>query len=286
MLPDVSNRVFISYARSDREYVDRLARYISDAGFEVWYDRSIEAGSSFGDRIREAIDSSAALIAVLTPESVASKWVLREISYADQRNMPVVPLLLADCDRPIELARIQYHDVRGGRMVGPDFVNDLVRYARRQTEAPAGGVPTHSLDGSPRGRVRVWLAAALTLLVLVGGGAAYYFLGRDNPATADPTSTGPTVTVAKGAPCGDGTGATEGCRGGFCSSYACAYVHVTTARFPGKIVCTFLVDGELIDERGIQFEANESRDASWWVETPGAEVTVRCGDVEDSITWS
>src|SRR5262245_12560484 len=94
MLPHVPKHVFISYARGDQVYVDWLARYVSDAGFEVWYDRSIESGSSFGERIQSALESSAAVIAVLTPAAVASKWVLREISYADQHNIPLVPLLL------------------------------------------------------------------------------------------------------------------------------------------------------------------------------------------------
>jgi hypothetical protein len=287
MLPVVSNRVFISYARTDRDYVERLARAISEAGFEVWYDRSIETGSSFSDRIREAIDSSAALIAVLTPESVGSKWVLREISYADQRNIPLVPLLLADCEKPIELTRLQHHDVRGGRMVGPDFVNDLIRYARRTSVEPAGGVPSHSLERSGR-RGRLWLAAVLALLVLLGGaGAGYALFGRDEPATADPVSTGPAVTVAKGVPCGEGTGAEEECRGlGFCLSYSCAYIHVTTANFPGNVVCLFLIDGELMDESGQQWGPDESKDSLYWLGIPAAEVTVRCDGVEGSLVWS
>src|SRR5512145_2607862 len=37
----VPRRVVISYARVDQAYVDRLARDISDAGFEVWYDRRL-----------------------------------------------------------------------------------------------------------------------------------------------------------------------------------------------------------------------------------------------------
>ena len=47
---------------------------------------------------------------VLTPHSVASKNVLDEVAYALHHGKDVVPVLLASCDVPFRLHRIQYID--------------------------------------------------------------------------------------------------------------------------------------------------------------------------------
>jgi len=146
--------VFLSYSRTDRSYVDRLAGYLTGAGIPVWYDYEISAGDTFGPRIQQAIDGCAAFVAVLTPAAVASKWVTREIGYADALNKPVLPLLLEDCVKPIEIHLVQHEDVRGPTMpsarfldrlralgagdpatAGPDATDDVARREHRVTLA-------------------------------------------------------------------------------------------------------------------------------------------------------
>jgi hypothetical protein len=274
MLPGVPGHVFISYARGDRPYVDRLAQYLTDAGFGVWYDRSLEPGSSFSDKIRAALEASDAVIVVLSPDSVASKWVLREISYADQRKIPLVPLLLADCAKPMEVAALQHHDVRGGRMVDSNFVNSLSRLAPGRSLPDEG--PRHATVRRPRR----WILAAAALAVLVAGGIGTYLALRE---------TGPQVIVSKGTPCGDGIGATQGCAGGHCIYEACAYIHVETVGFEGQVPCQFSTGDPEFDAAWRQNDPwgpNESKDSGNWFGLAGQRVTVTCGGVTGGITWS
>src|SRR5262245_13081457 len=112
----MAGHVFISYSRTDRAYVDKLAAHLTAAGIAGWYDYQVETGESFSLKIRKAIDSCAAFVAVLSPASVASRWVQREISYADEKRKPMYPLRRAASDTPMELAGLQREDVSDGRM--------------------------------------------------------------------------------------------------------------------------------------------------------------------------
>ena len=42
-MPCVTGHVFISYSRTDRAYVDGLARFLSEAGLPCWYDFELVA---------------------------------------------------------------------------------------------------------------------------------------------------------------------------------------------------------------------------------------------------
>jgi hypothetical protein len=117
--------VFISYSRVDQAYVKQLADHLSGLGLDVWYDYEIDAGEPFGPRIQAAIDDCCIFLPVLTPASAASKWVRREIGYADILNKPIMPLMLAPCNRPIEVSLLQYEDVTGGTMPPARLVDRL-----------------------------------------------------------------------------------------------------------------------------------------------------------------
>ena len=54
--------VFISYDRADYAYAERLVAFLKAAGISVWWDSDIVAGESFGQRIQQAVDVSAAFI--------------------------------------------------------------------------------------------------------------------------------------------------------------------------------------------------------------------------------
>jgi Mrp family chromosome partitioning ATPase len=118
--------VFVSYSHTDRAYIHHLVQYLRTQGVESWFDdRLVPGGDSFGPRIQAAIDDGSAVLVVLTPDSVASTGVRRELVYAESKKKPILPVLLLDCDKPIELVALQYEDVRGGRMASPEFIERL-----------------------------------------------------------------------------------------------------------------------------------------------------------------
>jgi hypothetical protein len=116
---------FISYSRTDRGYIERLAAHLTAAGLPVWFDFEVETGEPFGERIQRAIDVSSAFVIVLTPAAASSDWVRRELSRAARKRKPLCPLLLAACEVPIELDGLQMETVLSGRMPGERFTARL-----------------------------------------------------------------------------------------------------------------------------------------------------------------
>src|SRR6185369_5037498 len=120
----MAKKVFISYCREDQSYVDWLARFLVEAGIEVWYDHHLERGGAFPRVIAQQIRECAALVVVMSPAAEESEWVDREVKYARDRGKPVLPLLLDG--RPLFLvATNDYEDVRGEKTPSDGWVKTL-----------------------------------------------------------------------------------------------------------------------------------------------------------------
>lgn len=111
--------IFLSYRSIEVDFALKLAADLKNAGLNLWIDRlDIRPGEDWRRSLQAAVDECAALIAVLTPEYVASKYCQRELSRADRFFHPIIPLLLKpvpDKDWPIEIEREQYIDFSGWR---------------------------------------------------------------------------------------------------------------------------------------------------------------------------
>ena len=106
----------MSYRSFEREFAARLARDLRNSGIGVWMDAldaGIEGGDDWPRRLEDAIDNCAGMICILSPDYVESKYCLRELHRADQRDVPIVPLVLQSLrgrKSPIEFERTQYID--------------------------------------------------------------------------------------------------------------------------------------------------------------------------------
>lgn len=108
-------QVFISYSRKDLEFIERLVADLQAAGLTVWYDLSgLEAGKRWGSEIQIAIRNSQFFLVVLSPNSLASKWVEREFLYAETHHIKVIPLQYMPCEQPMWLLDLQLIDMQVG----------------------------------------------------------------------------------------------------------------------------------------------------------------------------
>ncbi len=112
--------VFISYARKDYHFVERLRASLDDAGISYWIDHEeLATGTPNWERaIKQAIKDCDLVIWVVTPESYSSEYVQGEIVYAESYQRKIFPVWAGgdnwiDCV-PLERTRIQYIDMRGG----------------------------------------------------------------------------------------------------------------------------------------------------------------------------
>lgn len=98
MLPE---EIFLSHSSRDRKFADRLAETLRRHGIPVWYSRTnIIGGQKWHDEIGAALKRCDWLVVVLSPNSVNSVWVKRELLYALQQahfQDKIVPIILAPC---------------------------------------------------------------------------------------------------------------------------------------------------------------------------------------------
>jgi adenylate cyclase len=111
--------IFLSYARNDREVVERLAAALRERGFEVWWDRRILAGDEFSAIIERELAAAGAVVVAWSDSGSRSNWVKDEASFAAGRGTLVATTLDAN---PPPMGFRQYHAI------------DLSTWAERQED--------------------------------------------------------------------------------------------------------------------------------------------------------
>jgi TIR domain len=98
----VPEEIFLSHAHQDHSLTLRLARTLKGHGLRSWYsERHIPGAKQWLDEIGAALDRCDWFVVLLTPSSVRSKWVKRELTYAldqDRFEDRIVPLLVEPCE--------------------------------------------------------------------------------------------------------------------------------------------------------------------------------------------
>ena len=95
-------QVFLSYAAADEQYAEKLARelqkQLDPREFKVWYHGwELLPGDNWAQKLGEALQESDAMVVLLSPASVRSEWVQREIQFAlasENYAARLIPVLL------------------------------------------------------------------------------------------------------------------------------------------------------------------------------------------------
>lgn len=95
-------KIFISHSSKDEELASRVVSYLEKAGLDVWYDqRDVHPGAGWNDPIGEGLSESDAMVVLLTPSSLDSEFIRREIDYAlgEKRfKRRLIPVFVGDSE--------------------------------------------------------------------------------------------------------------------------------------------------------------------------------------------
>ena len=84
-------KVFISHSSADVQKAEEVYMHIEKSGHSCFYaPRDIRTGFSYAEEIMNGIDSSNALVLILSKQSNESPHVLREIERAVSLNLPII----------------------------------------------------------------------------------------------------------------------------------------------------------------------------------------------------
>lgn len=108
--------VFLSYSRTDKLVMERVKNLLSNEYLKVWTDENLKPGTPvWKEAIETSIRYSGCMVVILSPDAKKSKWVNREIDFAEMCEVEMFPLLLRGEPNetiPIALASCQWVDIR------------------------------------------------------------------------------------------------------------------------------------------------------------------------------
>lgn len=124
---------FVSYKRQDLERIAPIMDAVRELGVPLWYDRGIPGGTEWDAVIEDRLARCRFVLLFASRAAVASKYVRREVKYADAKDTPLLSVVLEETPltHGMEMLLTQYQmlDVRA------------VDFARRLQHAVRGIMP-------------------------------------------------------------------------------------------------------------------------------------------------
>ncbi|QIK95813.1 toll/interleukin-1 receptor domain-containing protein [Sphingomonas sp. HDW15A] len=162
-------KIFLSYAREDSRRAERIASVIEKVGHEVWWDRHIDAGSSFSSAIDTALAEAELVVVLWSKHSVGSDWV-RDEAATGRDSGRLLPVLIEPVEPPLGFRQYQAVPLTRSRQSTAPLVAAI---AKRLGDTDAMHVQTDLARSSPAvSRSLLVLAAFLIALAIA---AAWLF---------------------------------------------------------------------------------------------------------------
>ena len=124
---NLMTQVFISYSEQDREIMEKIRNSLRRESLTVWTNTTdIQTGEDFQSAIDRGIEQTDNLVYLLSPDSVQSEFVRKEIDYAVSLHKRIIPILVRSTPPesiPKALQGVQYIDLTDNVEEG-DYVLD------------------------------------------------------------------------------------------------------------------------------------------------------------------
>ncbi len=110
--------LFISYSKANRDQALALADELRGRGFSVWIDQGgIRGAKEWSAEIVEAINACSTLLLLISPQSIASRNVAKEVHLASEKGRNILPVVIEKVTLPTNfeyplagIQRVYYHD--------------------------------------------------------------------------------------------------------------------------------------------------------------------------------
>ena len=182
--------IFISYSSKDASLANQVVAYLEQNGYRCWIaPRNITSGGDYTDMINDSIHSCRALVFIVTPRSVQSQWVKKEVATAVSYNKTIIPFRTAAVQlnggMQFMLNNVQWIDATNGNAVAhfPKIVSGI----EQQT----------IVDDVPVRKKRWLLPVVIAAVILATGVLLWHPWGRGEAAVADSAADSVTDPVAE-----------------------------------------------------------------------------------------
>src|SRR5262245_8987045 len=117
--------IFISYAREDREAVEKLARLLEASGKSCWWDRQLAAGARYVEQTEAELNAAKSVLVVWSRHSIGSHWVADEAGVGRDTGR-LAPISLDGSAPPLGFRQFQVIDFSQWKGGVDEPVQDLL----------------------------------------------------------------------------------------------------------------------------------------------------------------
>lgn len=223
--------VFLSHVEEDGPVALQLADALEAAGYSTWsYERDTVPGPSYLLQTSRAIESSQAVVVLISPDSLGSHQVTSEVVRAHEEVKPFIPLLIGISRAEFSVRQPEWREAIGSAATLELTAGGVDAVAPRIIEGLAalgvsphpGGVPRAPLSYAPagsaaparasRGRRRLLIAGLLAAVVLAVVAAVLVLAlpNDEDPSsgTASPSPSTSATSAPTTSPSASATGST------------------------------------------------------------------------------
>jgi len=93
--------IFVSYSHVDSKRIYKEIKWLYAEGYNIWYDEGIPIATQWATILPEKIKQSHLFMIYLSPNSIKSRNVYRELEFAISRNKEIFPVYLDKIDLPL-----------------------------------------------------------------------------------------------------------------------------------------------------------------------------------------
>ncbi|MDD4651114.1 MAG: tetratricopeptide repeat protein [Methanothrix sp.] len=120
--------VFISYSHKDSPFILKLAEYLRNFRISIWIDnRNLDGGQIWNEEIKKALQECNYFLIALSAYSEKSEEVKKELDAALSSGRAIVPIMIEDCNIPVEIGSLQCIDFKKRDLNDSVAINSLLR---------------------------------------------------------------------------------------------------------------------------------------------------------------
>ena len=188
--------IFISYSRQDRETVDMICKHLEANNITYFRDIfDIAISNVFPQTLADGILSSKLVLFIASQNSFASNYTSKEVTFAYQNHITILPLKVDDCAMPTRYS-FMFSDVQCLSLTNTSIqrlIEDIKRVLAEHVDTEQPVQPQSIQPTQPKKRAAkegvstvkvVALTLAAVIIVAALGAGAYYFLA-DNTTKSE-----------------------------------------------------------------------------------------------------
>ena len=122
-------KIFISYSSKDENIYINLADSLRKQGHTIFNAVDINIGENWIEKIKNALNESDILIAIITENFLSSSWAQAELSSVvlGTNNIRLLPVVVGDVFVPNFISQFQYRKVKSEEDIISTVLTDIAK---------------------------------------------------------------------------------------------------------------------------------------------------------------